>query len=296
MLDDHGDRVWSVIDVSGFLVTGADAASYLHSQLSNDVVALDPADSCPSFVLEPTGRIDALVRVTRLSDDDDGHARFLIDTDGGDPAELLARLLRFRIRVRAEIVTTSVTAVAVRGTEARGAGVVEALQRDLGSAATGVEIVAAAAWWGDGTAVDVLITPAVPRESVVRSLADLSAVRAVTADEIERRRVACGWPSMGREIIAGETIPAATGVVARAVSFTKGCYPGQELVERMDSRGSNAPRSLRVVPTSVLGVVAPGDVVTIDGCDVGVVTSVAGDVALAYVSRSVALGSVVDGS
>ena len=52
---------------------------------------------------------------------------------------------------------------------------------------------------------------------------------------------------MGFEIVPGETIPAATGVVPVAVNFTKGCYPGQELVERMDSRGADAPKQLRIV-------------------------------------------------
>ena len=52
---------------------------------------------------------------------------------------------------------------------------------------------------------------------------------------------------MGFEIVPGETIPAVTGVVPVAVNFTKGCYPGQELVERMDSRGADAPKSLRIV-------------------------------------------------
>jgi len=67
------------------------------------------------------------------------------------------------------------------------------------------------------------------------------------------------------------------------VSFTKGCYPGQELVERMDSRGSSAPRTLRsvVVPRGS-GV---GDPLVVDGADVGVITSLSGDRALAYVKR-----------
>ncbi len=53
---------------------------------------------------------------------------------------------------------------------------------------------------------------------------------------------------MGTEIVPAETIPASLGEVVRvAVSFTKGCYPGQELVERMDSRGSSAPQVLRRV-------------------------------------------------
>ena len=52
---------------------------------------------------------------------------------------------------------------------------------------------------------------------------------------------------MGAEILPGETIPAETGLAETAISFTKGCYPGQELVERMDSRGSTAPRHLTVL-------------------------------------------------
>ena len=58
----------------------------------------------------------------------------------------------------------------------------------------------------------------------------------------EAQRIESGWPRMGAEIIAGETIPAETGLNDVAVNFKKGCYPGQELVERMDSRGSTAPR------------------------------------------------------
>ena len=56
---------------------------------------------------------------------------------------------------------------------------------------------------------------------------------------------------MGAEIVPGETIPAVTGVTGVAVNFTKGCYPGQELVERMDSRGAEAPSSLRVLAIGV---------------------------------------------
>ena len=52
---------------------------------------------------------------------------------------------------------------------------------------------------------------------------------------------------MGTEIVPGERIPAEVAVVPVAVNFTKGCYPGQELVERMDSRQSQAPRQLRIV-------------------------------------------------
>ena len=56
---------------------------------------------------------------------------------------------------------------------------------------------------------------------------------------------------MGTEL-TGKTIAAEAGLVERTVSFTKGCYTGQELVARIDSRGSNVARRL-------VGVVAPGD-------------------------------------
>ena len=85
---------------------------------------------------------------------------------------------------------------------------------------------------------------------------------------------------MGSEIVPGERIPGEIAVLPVAVNLRKGCYPGQELVERMDSRGSEAPRQLRIVPVE-------------DGAQPGVeLTSVAGDLALAYVKRGVAAGEV----
>jgi folate-binding protein YgfZ len=89
----------------------------------------------------------------------------------------------------------------------------------------------------------------------------------------------------GGEIVPGQTIPAVTGVVPVAVNFTKGCYPGQELVERMDSRGADAPMSLRIVdvPAGTVG----GDPLVVDGVEVGTITSVSpqGGLALGMVRR-----------
>ena len=113
-------------------------------------------------------------------------------------------------------------------------------------------------------------------------------VRAGTVEELEAARVADGWPALGAEIVPGQTIPAETGVVALAVDFRKGCYPGQELVERMDSRGATAPRSLRIV--DVGPDAAPGDPVDADGAAVGVLTSVAGPLGIALVKRGADVG------
>lgn len=99
----------------------------------------------------------------------------------------------------------------------------------------------------------------------------------------EDRRIAAAWPKMGTEIIPGESIPAETGLDDVAISFTKGCYPGQELVERMNSRGSTAPRHLELL--SRRSDDAPGVAVTHDGATIGTITSVGTTHVLAFVKR-----------
>jgi folate-binding protein YgfZ len=128
----------------------------------------------------------------------------------------------------------------------------------------------------------------------VRAELSLVAAPAGAVDPVtEAGRIKAGWPRMGAEIVPGETIPAETGLAAVAVSFTKGCYPGQELVERMDSRAATAPRSLRRL--TVAPGTAPGDPVTDDdGSHVGTVTSVSGTAALGLVKRGVDVGTPLD--
>ena len=110
----------------------------------------------------------------------------------------------------------------------------------------------------------------------------------VSHEAYEAVRIEAGVPVMGAEL-TDRTIPAETGIVDRTVSFTKGCYTGQELVARIDSRGGHVPRHLRGV---VLAGPAPaGATVEVDGRNAGALTSVArrpdGAVALAYVRRDV---------
>lgn len=324
---------WDVVERNCIRVRGADAGSYLHSQLSNDIAGLEPLNSCQSFVLEPTGKINALVRVTRGPQTIDGSESsrstsdgesFLIDSDaeGEEFAQLVQRLQRFKIRVKADFSLGKITMISLRWGDQAGNGLagnetVRWTLQELQSSLTEIDpILVSDAWWGDGRAFDLLISPfaedgsyssddgssLLDRSRAIASLViDSLASQGVECQraesgELDVLRVSTGWPAMGSEIRPGETIPAATGIVRRVASFTKGCYPGQELVERMDSRGSTAPQSLRVISGDVLGGLGPGDAITVDGATVGTVTSVAKDVALAYVSRSVELGMVVGGT
>ena len=119
---------------------------------------------------------------------------------------------------------------------------------------------------------------------LVEEIIDDIEVEGTPADleEYEVLRIKAGIPAMGHEIDES-TIPASLGVVDRAVSFTKGCYTGQELVARIDSRGGNTPTKL----VGVRGKATVGDPVVLDGREVGRITSAAGDVALALVRRDV---------
>jgi len=112
----------------------------------------------------------------------------------------------------------------------------------------------------------------------------------------ERQRILIGFPRLGAEL-TDETIPGEAGptFVEHTVSFTKGCYTGQELVARIESRGGNVPRPIRVLTSdeemSIGAEVRWGDEV------VGTVTSAVGSVALAPLARRVEVGqpATVDG-
>lgn len=192
------------------VVDGPDAATYLHSQASQDLRGMAVGDARWTFLLQPTGRVEVLARVTMVGDE-----TFELDTDPGFGSVLEHRLNRFKIRVKATVALV-----------------------------------------GDP----------------VGSL-----------DTNDDERIAAGWPKMGVEIIPGETIPAETGLADVAVSFTKGCYPGQELVERMDSRGSAAPRQLVVLPLRPGDL--PGAPVIHEGVEIGTITSVGTTQVLAYIKR-----------
>ena len=109
----------------------------------------------------------------------------------------------------------------------------------------------------------------------------------VTPAELELLRIQAGTPAWGKEI-DDRVLPAEAGLTERAVSFTKGCYPGQEPIARLHYRG-HANRGLRVLTLAELP--APDAELSYEGKTVGRITSAApngdGAVALAYVRREV---------
>lgn len=110
-------------------------------------------------------------------------------------------------------------------------------------------------------------------------------------EEYERLRITAGEPRWGVDVDGG-TIPHESGLVPASVDFTKGCFLGQELVARIDSRGGNTPRNLRLLERG--GPIRVGDVVTVEGEEVGIVTSAAESAGLAMLKRTVSVGDTVD--
>jgi folate-binding protein YgfZ len=257
-------------------VAGADAVSYLQGQLSQDVAALAVGSSAPSFLLQPGGKVEAWLRVSARPD-----GTVLLDVEPGWAEAVVARLERFKLRVAVELsIQPGWAMLAVR--QVGGAPV----PPDLGPAD---EAFVAPVGWLGVAGYDVLG----PRGALPAPGELPGAPVLVDGATYEGLRVRAGVPAMGAEATE-RTIPAELGqwVVDASASFTKGCYTGQELVARVDSRGGNAPR--HVAGLVVAGARPPvGAQVLVDGSPVGEVTTVApdprgeGDVALALVGRAV---------
>lgn len=213
-----------------------------------------------ALLLQPQGKMVALLRVLRVGDEE-----IVLETDGGFGAAVIERLNRFKLRVKADLDPLAWRCLAVRGPSAHdvvSGGVV-------------------ADWPGLAGADLVGESPVAP-----------DGVRLCSVEAYEAVRIEAGIPVMGKELDES-TIPAEAGVVDRSVSFTKGCYTGQELVARIDSRGGNVPRHLRGVILPEGAMPPAGATIQADGKESGRLTSVTFSprlgvaVALAYVRRAV---------
>jgi folate-binding protein YgfZ len=221
-------------------VVGREAMSYLQGQLSQDVAPIAVGASAPALLLEPDGKLTALLRVTRTAED-----AYALDTDAGYGEAVAARLTRFKLRTKVEIAPLDWPCVALRGARAgarapAGRPVASGYGTRPSTRRTPPFVLAVE--WNGVHGVDLLgpgAEGAVPQDA-----------RWCGEAAWEALRIEAGIPKMGAEL-DGRTIAPEAHLVERAVSFTKGCYTGQELVARLDARGSRVARRL-------CGLVVPG--------------------------------------
>jgi folate-binding protein YgfZ len=255
-----------ILDRDLVTVTGPDAFSFLQSLVSQDVEGMADGEVRRSLLLTPKGKVTSVFRLVRVGDD----AWLDLEADHGD--ELRAALERFKLRVKVDLAGP---------TEPWGMVAFRA-----GAAATAP----------DGC----VAIPAADRVDVIGPRAALAAIdgeAALSVDGYEAARIEAGIPKLGAELDES-TIPQEAYLDLDAVSFTKGCFLGQELVARIDSRGhvNRVLRRLRVPDGAA--TLTPGADVTVAGKVVGTATSAVPGVALAYVRREVDPGSTasVDGT
>lgn len=279
-------------------VTGPDAAEFLQGQVTNDVLALEPGAGCYAALLNPKGRILADMRVLARAPEE-----LWLDTAPGALEAVLADLRMYKIGRRVEIADRSTersilsvigpaapemasAAIAAVGTAVPALPAAEHSFAELSGPAAGAILVATDLGLdlvGSSDAVDVL------RGALVE--AGAAPVDAAAAEVL---RIETGRPLLGADM-TDENLPGEAGIVDRAVSFTKGCYVGQEPVARMYHRG-HPNRHLRGL--LLTEPAAPGDVVMAADRDVGRVTSAGvspalGAIALAIVRREVEPGAAV---
>ncbi len=238
-------------------VTGTDAAPYLQRMVSNDVEALGPGEACQALLLTAKARLIAPLTVLRRGPDD-----FLLLTEPSLGDRVAQELLRFRFAAKCAIEAEDHSSTIVLG---------------------------------DPPPAGALPTPdyGVPAYELLDAAPP--SADSITGEELERLRILARTPSWGREL-DGRVLPAEAGLDDRAISFTKGCYPGQEPVARLHYRG-HPNRGLRVLELAEGDLPAYDAELTLDGKVVGRITSAVADgrhiLALAYVRSEVADDAVL---
>src|SRR4051794_6542767 len=269
-------------------LTGGQAAEMLNGQVSNDVEALVPGAGCYAALLTNKGKMLGDLRVLNAGDE------LLLLTERPALQALFDQLRRGAIGWDAELHKRTLqqgllSVIGPRAREAAGASDLPAAEHanrrsEIGGA--GVVLVAT------DLGVDVICAA----EDTARVRDALLAAGAVAVDEAaaEVVRVESGRPRYGIDL-DDSTIPQEAGLNDRAVSFTKGCYVGQETVARLHWRGK-PNRHLRGLRLSA--PVETGTPLRLGEREVGRVGSVAnspahGPIALALVRREAAVGDTL---
>lgn len=228
-------------------VSGPDSEDFLERMLSNEIASLQVGpEARPALLLTPKGRIIASLRVVRETSE-----AFLLITDAAELAEpVVETLRRARFASKCEIKALPWDGfVHFDGDPGPGA----ARNDDYG--------VEAFETWG-------------PRGVLQAPVPD--------AVQLEPLRIKAGTPAWGREI-DGSILPAEAGLDRTHISFTKGCYPGQEPIARLQHRG-HPNRRLRILDVAAA---EPGTEIVWNEKVVGRVTSAAPGRALGYVRTDV---------
>ena len=225
------------LDKAHISLTGSDRVRWLNGMVTNNIRDLALGHGVYAFLLNPQGKIQADLYAFNRGES------LVVETDSSQVEAVLQIFDRYIIMddVEVENLTGKFTVVALTGP--RSAAILEAIGIK-GSPTQPLEF--ADAEWGDVEATVVCgDNPAVPNYEVWISPESVDAIwsalvqagaEEVHADALEALRIAAGIPKFGVDI-RQKDLPQETGQ-ERALNFSKGCYIGQEIVERIRSRGA----------------------------------------------------------
>jgi folate-binding protein YgfZ len=270
------------------VVGGTEAAEYLQGQLTNDIEAIEPGEGAYAALLDRKGHMQADMRVLRPGEGPE--LWLLLEPEGLAAAS--RHLQMYKIGREVEVADSTdrhslISLIGPRTVEIAGSA-------PLPENACESVTVGGAGCLAVGTAAGIdLIVPAAERERARDALLAAGAVE-VSAEAAEILRIEAGRPRFGAEM-GTETLPAEAGIVEQAVSFTKGCYIGQETVARLHYKGK-PNRHLRGLRFSAAA--EPGQALTLGDKEVGKVGSAAvspalGPVGLAILRREARPGATV---
>lgn len=254
-----------------FAVSGKDRVRWLNGMVSNNIRDLAPGHGVYAFVLSAQGQIQGDLYAFNHGE------RITLEVDREQAGPLLTLLRRYIIMDKVEIEALESTVVVVLagpeslkvlagiGLEVPPLGPLEMIDRSWKDTTLAI-------LRGDNPQVEnyELWAPAGEAATLSDALKNAGAME-VQGPAVEMLRILCGIPKVGQDI-RERTLPQETGQ-DRALSFTKGCYIGQEIVERIRARGS-VHRLL--TGFEVIGAAPkPGAKIQSEGKDVGEITSVA---------------------
>jgi tRNA-modifying protein YgfZ len=264
-------------------LTGPEAGAFLHGQVTNDVEGLQPGEGCYAAFLTHKGKMQGDLRVLNTGDE------LWLDTERATLQPLFTMINRYKLGSDLELHkrTLQQGLLSLIGPDARTiAGAEDLPEREHANAAgeiDGIPLLMVATDVG----VD-LVCDAERTEELAEALRARGA-RDVSDDAAEALRVERGRPRFGLDMDES-TIPQEAGLNERAVSFTKGCYIGQETVARLYYRGK-PNRHLRGLRLS--GPAEPGAELRLSEKVVGRVGTVAGERALTIVRREAQPGATL---
>jgi len=280
-----------LLDRSGrgeLLVSGPEAAEYLQGQLTNDIEALETGDGVYAALLDRKGHMQGDMRVLRPGEEPD----LWLDLEPEGLEAVRRHLGMYKIGREVELADVSeeraiLSLIGPRAVEIAGSA-------PLPENACEEVTIGGARCLAVGTAagIDVLV-PAAERDRVWEALLTAGAAE-VSPEAAEIARIEAGRPRFGAEM-GTETMPAEAGIVEQAVSFTKGCYIGQETVARLHYKGK-PNRHLRGLKLSAPA--QPGEPLQLGEKEVGRLGSAAvspafGPIGMAILRREAEPGETV---